>query len=302
MGSVLDQDWFSGIGRFNKDGNPDDLIGGGMDWLGSNLGMGDRSFSSSVLGLPGRDLANASHRWDDEYMHSRDARAGTNGIAAILAAIYGGAAAAGSEGGAGAGGSGAGGAASDAPVWTDVNGLNVLEGDNVGGEAANTGLQTPSSFDPQSAMRLGKMLMSNGSTGDSSGLGGTPAAQKDISAPMLQTYHQWNTPQTGLGAMPTNYAAGGFTGGIGGYSDGGRLLRGPGDGTSDSIPATINGDQPARLADGEFVVPARIVSELGNGSTDAGARKLYSMMDRIEAKRRKIAMAGNSKAEGALPA
>jgi hypothetical protein len=61
---------------------------------------------------------------------------------------------------------------------------------------------------------------------------------------------------------------------LGGYSDGGRLLRGPGDGVSDSIPAVIGKKQPARLADGEFVVPARIVSELGNGSTEAGARKL----------------------------
>jgi hypothetical protein len=56
---------------------------------------------------------------------------------------------------------------------------------------------------------------------------------------------------------------------LGGYSDGGRLLRGPGDGVSDSIPAVIGKKQPARLADGEFVVPARIVSELGNGSTES---------------------------------
>ena len=68
---------------------------------------------------------------------------------------------------------------------------------------------------------------------------------------------------------------------LGGYSDGGRMLKGPGDGMSDSIPATIGRRQPARLADGEFVVPADVVSHLGNGSTDAGARKLYSMMDKI---------------------
>lgn len=68
---------------------------------------------------------------------------------------------------------------------------------------------------------------------------------------------------------------------LGGYSDGGRMLRGPGDGMSDSIPATIGGKQPARLADGEFVVPADVVSHLGNGSTDAGAKKLYAMMDRV---------------------
>ena len=74
---------------------------------------------------------------------------------------------------------------------------------------------------------------------------------------------------------------------LGGYSDGGRLLRGPGDGVSDDIPATIAGKQPARLADGEFVIPARIVSELGNGSTDAGAKRLYAMMDRIQSGRKK---------------
>jgi hypothetical protein len=74
---------------------------------------------------------------------------------------------------------------------------------------------------------------------------------------------------------------------LGGYSDGGRLLRGPGDGVSDDIPATIAGKQPARLADGEFVIPARIVSEIGNGSTDAGAKRLYAMMDKIQAGRKK---------------
>lgn len=60
-----------------------------------------------------------------------------------------------------------------------------------------------------------------------------------------------------------------------------RYIDGPGDGMSDSIPATIDGTQPARLADGEFVIPADVVSHLGNGSTKAGAQQLYSMMDRI---------------------
>jgi len=93
---------------------------------------------------------------------------------------------------------------------------------------------------------------------------------------------------------------------LGGYSDGGRLLRGPGDGVSDSIPATIGNKRPARLADGEFVVPARIVSELGNGSTEAGARKLYAMMDRVQRARRdtvgKGRVAKNSRSEKYLPA
>ena len=99
-----------------------------------------------------------------------------------------------------------------------------------------------------------------------------------------------------------NLAAGGISD-LGGYSDGGRLLRGPGDGVSDSIPATIGGKQPARLATGEFVVPARIVSELGNGSTEAGAKKLYAMMDRVQkARRRTKNVAADTKAHKYLPA
>jgi hypothetical protein len=68
-----------------------------------------------------------------------------------------------------------------------------------------------------------------------------------------------------------------------GYAEGGtpRFLSGGGDGMSDSIPATIGGTQEARLADGEFVIPADVVSHLGNGSSKAGAKQLYSMMDRV---------------------
>jgi hypothetical protein len=99
------------------------------------------------------------------------------------------------------------------------------------------------------------------------------------------------------------YAMGGH---LGGYSDGGQLLRGPGDGVSDDIPAQIGSRQPARLADGEFVVPARIVSELGNGSTDAGAKRLYAMMDRIQKNRGKTVGKGkvavNSRSDKYLPA
>jgi len=75
-------------------------------------------------------------------------------------------------------------------------------------------------------------------------------------------------------------ASGGISS-LGGYSDGGRMLKGPGDGMSDDIPATIADKQPARLANDEFVVPADVVSHLGNGSSDAGAKQLYKMMDRV---------------------
>jgi hypothetical protein len=70
---------------------------------------------------------------------------------------------------------------------------------------------------------------------------------------------------------------------LGGYAAGGnpRLLKGPGDGMSDNIPAVIGNKQPARLADGEFVIPADVVSHLGNGSTEAGAKHLHDMMDKV---------------------
>ena len=107
------------------------------------------------------------------------------------------------------------------------------------------------------------------------------------------------------GQKPQGMAHGGISD-LGSYSDGGRLLKGPGDGVSDSIDATIGGKQPARLATGEFVLPARIVSELGNGSTDAGAKRLYQMMDRIQSDRKKTTGKGkfsdNPKAYKHLPA
>jgi hypothetical protein len=129
--------------------------------------------------------------------------------------------------------------------------------------------------------------------------GQTPAAPVTPAAPAETVAAPVETAAAG-GLM--NYAAGGIAN-LGGYSDGGRLLRGPGDGVSDSIPAVIGKKQPARLADGEFVIPARIVSELGNGSTEAGARKLYDMMDRIKKARRKAKnIAADTKSDKHLPA
>jgi hypothetical protein len=110
---------------------------------------------------------------------------------------------------------------------------------------------------------------------------------------------------SGAQSGDVGFAKGGISH-LGDYSDGGRLLRGPGDGISDSIPAMIGKKRPARLADGEFVVPARIVSELGNGSTEAGARKLYAMMDRVQKARKKTVgkgkVAANSRSAKYLPA
>jgi len=136
----------------------------------------------------------------------------------------------------------------------------------------------------------------------------------DLAAAAYAHYQRYGKAQNrplkaaGGGLMNMAMARGGMSQqfDLGGYSDGGRLLRGPGDGVSDSIPATIGNKRPARLADGEFVVPARIVSELGNGSTEAGARKLYAMMDRVQKARRgtvgKGRVAKNSRSDKYLPA
>ena len=70
-------------------------------------------------------------------------------------------------------------------------------------------------------------------------------------------------------------------GGMTSLARGGSYLDGPGDGLSDSIPATIGNRQPARLADGEFVISADVVSDIGGGSSKAGAKKLHAMMDRV---------------------
>lgn len=75
------------------------------------------------------------------------------------------------------------------------------------------------------------------------------------------------------------------------YAQGGRLLQGSGDGVSDSIPGSIEGKQPVRVATGEFIFDARTVSEIGNGDTKAGAKKLYAVMDAVH-KRRKQAQRG----------
>jgi hypothetical protein len=59
------------------------------------------------------------------------------------------------------------------------------------------------------------------------------------------------------------------------------MVEGTGDGMDDMVPATLEGEQDVLLSDGEFIVPADVVSGLGNGSSDAGSRRLYDMMDRV---------------------
>jgi hypothetical protein len=136
---------------------------------------------------------------------------------------------------------------------------------------------------------------------------GQPMMQQPVGQPMMQ--QPMGQPMGGM-TQPTQTAAGGgmMRDNLGGYSHGGiaGLTRGPGTGISDSIPAQIgdSGKQPARLADGEFVVPSRIVSELGQGSTEAGAKMLQAMVNKIQARRSKTIgkgkVASNSKANKEL--
>ena len=144
---------------------------------------------------------------------------------------------------------------------------------------------------------VGKGILMGGATGALGGAmnGINPDVAQGINA-AKSAYSLTQNPKNPMAAInafkgisslaPVEAAHGGLmaAGGLstlGSYSDGGRLLKGPGDGMSDNIPAKIGQSQPARLADGEFVVPADVVSHLGNGSTDAGAKQLYAMMDKI---------------------
>jgi hypothetical protein len=133
-------------------------------------------------------------------------------------------------------------------------------------------------------LKIGEGIASDNDT-DTASLGAYDAAmkrmEKQFAAGNLKPTAMPKSRVSKLGEIKTGIAAAAGGGSIGGYSDGGRMLKGPGDGMSDSIPAVIGRKQPARLADGEFVVPADVVSHLGNGSTDAGAKRLYSMMDKV---------------------
>jgi hypothetical protein len=143
---------------------------------------------------------------------------------------------------------------------------------------------------------------------------GVPAAQP-YTGPLSKMRYDPNTYQYTApvnrqytpdysGYARSRYAEGGITNIDQDYAKGGiaGLLKGRGDGMSDSIRATIADKQPARLADGEFVVPADVVSHLGNGSTDAGAKHLYKMMDKVRHARTGTKKQGKQiKAGGYLP-
>jgi hypothetical protein len=182
------------------------------------------------------------------------------------------------------------------PVATQPEGVMGKFLGAMTGSSGSDATMRPYTFDPVTGT-FTAMPISNGADVD---VGGVPQV---YSNPNITP---WDMGGTGMANGGIASLAQGGPSHLGDYSDGGRLLKGPGDGVSDSIPASIGDKRPARLADGEFVVPARIVSELGNGSTEAGARKLYAMMDRVQNARKKSIgkdrVAVNSRSEKLLPA
>jgi hypothetical protein len=164
------------------------------------------------------------------------------------------------------------------PVTTPTNQIqNVVNATSPTGTSdgsvvaqVTTALRNDPNYQPKNPIEEAIVKQLKGGDTIQQGQGITSLAAKP-SQPMAPSYNP--TPAI----TPTYYA------GINaprGYLKGG-YLDGQGDGMSDSIPATIEGKQPARLADGEFVVPADVVSHIGNGSSKAGSKKLYAMMDKV---------------------
>jgi hypothetical protein len=167
-------------------------------------------------------------------------------------------------------------------------------------------------MDPTEVMKLAGGVIAGGATALANRGSGD-------SAPIAQTGFQGQIDPNALKYVGNNKyiqnpvvkaAAGGGIRGLGmrgmapiEYKAGGKYLSGPGDGMSDNIKANIEGKQEARLADGEFVIPADVVSHIGNGSSNAGAKKLHAMMDRIREARTGNPKQGKQiKAEKFLPA
>lgn len=171
--------------------------------------------------------------------------------------------------------------------------LAALEPSDLGYTSLNDAMKDKDKYDPYATLNLsgdtGLRLLARGGEVKGYAAGGQLPAYYDMGG-NFNTFERQDTPspmpqlsQDGYGLGRLNQLAQQQSASRaasdvfarGGYLDG------AGDGMSDSIPATIGDKQPARLADGEFVVPADVVSHLGNGSSKAGAKRLYAMMDKV---------------------
>jgi hypothetical protein len=148
----------------------------------------------------------------------------------------------------------------------------------MGGIGGLMGRSSTGNADSIDSLNLDKQVSIKLATGGTIGTGGMNdlyAQTDNAPAPALTADGYGMGRLDRLARASADSSAGQYQFAKGGYLDG------PGDGMSDSIPATIEGKQPARLADGEFVIPADVVSHLGNGSTKAGSKRLYAMLDKV---------------------
>lgn len=176
-----------------------------------------------------------------------------------------------------------------------------------GGGGGGGGQQKKSDLSSLLPLLLMMLMMNRQSGGTSSAsIPALSASQTQTPYGAIQQAAGYRPGQGGITYFnPIQYApkmAGGGIADLAMMKQGGRLLHGPGDGVSDSIPATIGGQQPARLARGEYVIDARTVAELGNGSTDAGAERLDEMRQRVLSKRKQAKMGQDTRAYKHLPA
>ena len=194
---------------------------------------------------------------------------------------------------------------------------------NTTSSTQSTPTKTPSLTDPNmntnpSSLYIAQLGLGSSGSGFDFSPGSIPNGGRLFGADQGSSGYTWD-PVTGKFVPSANPPATAPTGGYamggdiheglgsfaGTYAAGGRFLRGGGDGMSDSIPAVIHGAEPQRaaLADGEFVVPADVVSHLGNGSSEAGSRALYKMMDKVRmARTGKKRQAPQVKTDRYLPA
>lgn len=172
------------------------------------------------------------------------------------------------------------------PTWTKraADGGLMTAPQFVQPTVTGKGLQVQQSNDPTNSVQMyaagGPTMPSNAliyQAAQQSGLSTDPQTLSKLVALVNQGYSVEQAAQV----LQSHQMAKGGIASLGHYSDGGRFLKGPGDGMSDDIPATIAGKQPARLANEEFVIPADVVSHLGNGSSEAGSKVLYNMMDKV---------------------
>lgn len=187
----------------------------------------------------------------------------------------------------------------DAMNAADKTALEQIGADNPGlldtlKSGGSTALDLVKKYGPTALKALGVLGIGTKAAQSMGNQGNTGTAATGLAASMDPANYQYTwDPSTGsythngttgpdmYGANQAAHITKMAQGGLHAAATNPRFIQGPGDGLSDSVPVRMSDGGPGRLADGEFVIPADVVSGLGNGSSQAGARQLYKMMDNI---------------------